>query len=366
MLYLSLPPALLLVILSHVAARRAPHPVRWPAFLVLGAGLAFGTVCIGLALPPVMVLFLALAAALAAWPAARRRLPTFLPVSAGATLLAFGVVAWPALVAQAEYARLRDRFPFESMEGRAPSPRPEQHPGPVAWRLAAFEPEVETASQHTGRAYALQALHGDTVQLFVDSPGFGVSRMRMVQPTETLLTPKPREEPPVQPASPAPPGKYQAGTGHLPEAEVEALVGLHAGGVLDFVNPRGFGFVKDRGHVAGFQPHGFSQVPSSSKAWAVRRVELVGLLRHPDPVVYLSARLPAMDELKAAPTRPLDEFEAVGLAAVRRGEDIYAARTGAGVRFVGAIRSVKQCVGCHGGDRGDLLGAFSYMLAPEQ
>ena len=29
------------------------------------------------------------------------------------------------------------------------------------------------------------------------------------------------------------------------------------------------------------------------------------------------------------------------------------------VRVLGAIRAAKQCIDCHGGGRGDLLGAFS-------
>ena len=96
----------------------------------------------------------------------------------------------------------------------------------------------------------------------------------------------------------------------------------------------------------------------------MRRVESVGLLAHPEPVVYVSERLPAMADLRSAPTRPLDEFEADALAAVRRGEDGHAARRGDEVRFVGAVRSARQCVGCHGGERGGLLGAFSYTLEP--
>ena len=71
-----------------------------------------------------------------------------------------------------------------------------------------------------------------------------------------------------------------------------------------------------------------------------------------------------MADLRSAPTRPLDEFEADALAAVRRGEDGHAARRGDEVRFVGAVRSARQCVGCHGGKRGGLLGAFSYTLEP--
>ncbi len=34
--------------------------------------------------------------------------------------------------------------------------------------------------------------------------------------------------------------------------------------------------------------------------------------------------------------------------------------------MLGAVRSAKQCVKCHGGSRGDLLGAFSYTLRAEK
>jgi hypothetical protein len=34
--------------------------------------------------------------------------------------------------------------------------------------------------------------------------------------------------------------------------------------------------------------------------------------------------------------------------------------------MLGLARSVKQCVACHGGARGDLLGAFSYVLRRER
>jgi mono/diheme cytochrome c family protein len=33
--------------------------------------------------------------------------------------------------------------------------------------------------------------------------------------------------------------------------------------------------------------------------------------------------------------------------------------------MLGAVRSTRQCVACHGGDRGDLLGAFSYALVSD-
>jgi hypothetical protein len=148
----------------------------------------------------------------------------------------------------------------------------------------------------------------------------------------------------------------------LPEAQGEStLVKLHRDGVVDFVNPGGFGFVKDRRHVAGFQEHHFSQVPKTDE-WKLQTLDLVGLVVHERPVVYVSDKLPRMDELKKAPTRALDGFEELGLAALAKGDDLFVRDVDDVRRMLGAVRSAKQCVGCHGGERGDLLGAFSYTL----
>ncbi len=137
----------------------------------------------------------------------------------------------------------------------------------------------------------------------------------------------------------------------------------HADGLTDFVNPDGWGYVRSPREVAGFLPHAFSRVPEG-REWKVVRVELVGLLKHPEPVVYPSDRLPAMADLKDAPTRAPDAFEAAGVAALRKGDDGFAGRRGDEVRYVGAVRSAEACVKCHGGERGDLLGAFAYRLRP--
>jgi len=48
------------------------------------------------------------------------------------------------------------------------------------------------------------------------------------------------------------------------------------------------------------------------------------------------------------------------LATLRKGEDLYVRED----RMLGSIRSTKQCIACHGGERGVLLGAFSYTLRP--
>ena len=64
--------------------------------------------------------------------------------------------------------------------------------------------------------------------------------------------------------------------------------------------------------------------------------------------------------------RTLDEFEAAGLPALERGDELFVRDRGQERRMLGAIRAVRQCLDCHGGERGDLLGAFSYTLTQDR
>jgi hypothetical protein len=132
---------------------------------------------------------------------------------------------------------------------------------------------------------------------------------------------------------------------------------------VDFSYPRGFGFFKDRQHVAGFESHRFADHSESIRTPKLLTVELVGLVMHDGPVVYVSDNVPNMEELRDAPTRPLDPFEAAGLKVLQQGENLFLRETNTERRLLGSIRSAKQCVACHGCRRGDLLGAFSYTLA---
>jgi len=124
------------------------------------------------------------------------------------------------------------------------------------------------------------------------------------------------------------------------------------------------GYVQDREHVVGFEPHGFSRRPSL-RAWQVQRVELVSLLKHDTPVVYVSDFLPKMDELKSAAVRPLDSFERQSLTKLRMGEDVVEETSHQRILMLGAIRAATQCVRCHSVERNTLLGAFSYELLPD-
>ena len=65
---------------------------------------------------------------------------------------------------------------------------------------------------------------------------------------------------------------------------------------------------------------------------------------------------------RQAKRRPLDEFERLGLDAVRRGENLVWTPE-APTRMFGAIRAREYCLECHANARkGDLLGAFTYYL----
>jgi hypothetical protein len=129
------------------------------------------------------------------------------------------------------------------------------------------------------------------------------------------------------------------------------------------------GYVEDREHVVGFEPHRFTKMPGASAAplkteWRLVRLELIGLLRHERPKAYVSAHLPRLDELKDAATRDLDAVEQTALNRLEKDEDIVIDETPDRVRMVGSLRAGNDCVACHDAPRGKLLGALTYELVP--
>jgi len=315
----------------------------------------------------------------------------FLKFSCAATVVAYAIAGSAAWRETREFARLRSLHPYESMVERVPEPRSGSRERPLsaaaALRLVRFETEIrddEIAGWY--RNTQLKMLHENSVGMFINSPGFGFTRM--IRPHESSLTAKyVQEQPTLSQPGPRVTLAWSPGEFERPLANDEAFLGwMFEDSVVDFVFARGFGFVKDRRHVAGFFPHQFrfvpaptshwkvqddgeskyTKAPSPTRPWKLRTLDLVSLLLHEEPAVYVSEHLPRMDELRGAPTRPLDRFEAMGLNAVRQGEDLFISRDGEGLRMLGALYSLKQCVTCHGGARGDLLGAFSYRLQTDE
>jgi hypothetical protein len=153
-----------------------------------------------------------------------------------------------------------------------------------------------------------------------------------------------------------------------------SLLGLHDWSDFSFLAPESFGLVESRGRVAGFDPHKFRRDPSAwlrpvlpqdpppPDRWVLRRLELVSLLKHDRPQVYSSEELPRMENLKKAATRDLDDFESAGLKKLEDGKDLFTYATLNRIRMVGSLRARKECLDCHQGRHGQLLGAFIYEL----
>jgi hypothetical protein len=364
-LILSLVFSLVLLLTATYAARSA---ARSPGvFFACGFLFTFCTSFIGFVFPPVWMQAVALSAVVLVLRRAPNRGPRLaLPLTGAVTAVVYGVAGWRALAYTRDYDRWRQQYPYESVEERVPVPAASLRQAPFTraadQRLLRLQDELCRADGSSLRSSSLLALHQYTLNLFVNSPRFGWTRM--IWPDEDRLTRGLREvrsvPQPVPRASPAGPAGVAAPV-PTPAAE-EILQTLHRRGVTDFAYPAGHGYVKDRRHVAGFEPHAFGQVPGPAERWAVETLDLVSLLRHEEPVAYVSADLPRMDQLREAPTRPLDGFETAGLEQLLQGEDLVTAEAGPNLRMLGSVRSAEQCVKCHGGERGDLLGAFSYTL----
>jgi hypothetical protein len=351
------------------------HSKWWTEVLV-----AFGTIVVVLPsltlggpqpLPAALVLFfvlLMIAGILRFRPGYRKRLGIVLPVAA--TVGVYAYYGWNAASYWRELNAMLERYPFESVEERLPLPGPSLRPTGLSNDTDADLKRLEMRLCYSAtpgwradqRGQYLEMLHEKTLDSFINHQGFGVGRMRY--PTERLLRVGLREERHVPQPQPRP---YPVESQNAIEPKPAGVVppgaqALHEASIVDFSYLSGSGYIKDRRHVAGFLPHAFSEVPASSEAWVVENVDLLSLLLHAEPVAYVSANLPRMDELKQAPTRPLDAFELAALQRLCAGEGLIVGEQENRIRMLGAIRATLQCQECHGAERGDLLGAFSYTL----
>lgn len=148
-----------------------------------------------------------------------------------------------------------------------------------------------------------------------------------------------------------------------------SLQHLHLHSIANFAPRNSFGGVNDQLEARGFDAHAFhispadSIWPDSQVDWRLSRLELVSLLKHRPAAVYVSDHLPAMDELKDAPTRAVTPFESQAITRLVEGEDLVVERSGdREFTMVGAIRAITDCRDCHRVPTGGLLGAFSYKL----
>lgn len=317
-------------------------------------------------------------------------------LSIAAMLVAYGAMFWSGYTAMRDLARLReehplvsvaDRLDYESRPQIAARPAPENLPHPelsaaVSTRLAMAERNRE----HGYRSHSLRLLHERTTDSFAMARGFGPMRMATAS-REGIELPEPAASIPIPPEPeplyemPQPSADSPAADETEPRPEpapiaLPPLASIHDAGSADFLDPDRIGYVQDREHVAGFQSHRFTKFPTDpapweqparkppAESWQVVRLDLVSLLKHEEPVAYVSENLPRMDELRDAPTRALDEFERRALEQLRSAEDVVIDERPDRIRMVGSLRAGHDCRKCHAVERGDLLGALTYELVP--
>jgi hypothetical protein len=357
MLFMSLVLSALLLVLSNWIVWRSHHAISALAFLTIGALIC--PILLFCVAPAVMLQSLLLLVAAVLWRRSGSGAAAFFPYSLGATVVAYGLAGILVFMSEREYARLRLLHPYESIEDRLPALKSDSPPPPVS---SAGNARMGRLEERVGwgwyRERQLRMLHEDALGLFVNSPGFGISRLGL--PSGPGLVTRLEPVPP-QPGPRVNINWSPGDLGPIPQRLEQPIDWLLDASIVEFIDPRALGYVKDRRHVSGFEAHRFRREPQAA-GLRVQRLELVSLLLHDEPVVYDSAELPRMDRVRETPSRALDRFERHGLDSLREGEDIVFAETPEGVRMLGAVRSLKPCIACHGGSRGQLLGAFSYAL----
>lgn len=291
-------------------------------------------------------------------------------------------------------AELQARYPFESLADRlkplkasltaARSLNPPRLGETAETRLLVIEQSLSS----DGRTLSLEKLHSSEVEKFISRGGFGLSRLvdspspgYLEYPESPQLTFAERppqsagDHAPVPLVLPERGWREEPGRGWTPSLEM--LVDFHMLDEWLFIHSRSLGFVDPARGVAGFRAHGFRSLPElthpdnqharqgdplRSERWRIGRVELVSLLKSEKPAVYVSEHLPRMLDLKDARTRTLTAFENQSLTRLTEGEEVVSEATLNEIQMFGALRAAKQCLDCHTGQRGQLLGAFSYRL----
>jgi hypothetical protein len=269
-----------------------------------------------------------------------------------------------------ELAALKASYPFEPLTERLAFEDESQSARPTQTQPIGLTPAIATKldeqderlrPRHFGRAVALQQLHENTATQFARAAGFGFMRMPSVRAQYVRLDPRtPLKLPaPVSVASLNP-------TNALLEP-------LHVSAVYNFVEPNRMAYARNRDEVSGFESHGLSTLErydccntSHQPDWQITRLELVSLMRHTEPRVYVAASLPEMDKLADVPNRPLNKFEQSALPQLAVQQDVVVNQLPDRIEMLGALRAGETCLECHHGDRGKLLGAFSYELVPIQ
>ncbi len=279
------------------------------------------------------------------------------------------------LLENAELSRLetlREQFPIVSLDDRlkyetalVSTDQPSVLDDDLVAQLLQDEERLDRLGN---RYWGLERIHDRRFEHFIRASGFGVARMarpRVGSINRIALRDIPFDRSSAD-ATAASDNEWRV---QRFNPRLTPTYALHDVSRFDFLDNEGFGgIITPRTQVAGFIEHGFHRHPLDDAAepvqWSIDRIELVSLLKFDGPRVYVLDHLPRMDQLSSytAPTRELNEFEALALEQLRSQEDLIVQGEGDEYQMLGSLRAAKQCLDCHNVQRGELLGAFSYRL----
>jgi hypothetical protein len=139
---------------------------------------------------------------------------------------------------------------------------------------------------------------------------------------------------------------------------------MHAVYVEKFIQSSGFG----AGRMGPVDLRTFSELVLNGQPYTVKKVELIGLIKHPEPTAYVIGMPPQKafftnDAARHIQTRALTTFETDALIKLRNGRNEIVGTHDGSQAILGAVRAQKKCLKCHEGKTGNLLGAFSYSMA---
>lgn len=283
-------------------------------------------------------------------------------------LVIYGIVLGHGAGEVRRIAKAKAQFPFRSLTarlafekskpGQLPSEPLTQLAGMVSVNLNEQDGRLEQWDNYIDRVWALRQLHESSYLQFAVAAGFGPARMPYLNRNRVELEPRTPLKVPVSVA---------IDTTQTGKLDVDRM---HRDAILSFAEPERMGFIRSREEVTGFEAHevtaltDYDSDPASVKNWQVTRLELVSLLRHSEPRVYVSNTMPRMDQLEEVEHRALNDFEKNALPQLNTQTDLVVDIQPDQIRMLGSVRAGKTCLQCHEGERGKLLGAFTYELIP--
>ena len=201
-----------------------------------------------------------------------------------------------------------------------------------------------------GPKKSLTHYHTAAVEAFQETPGFGLGRMqiteRKIEDVYVFWSPGELEQ-------------------DAPPLKIPELVKVHSDRT-DLL----FGKNTPAAVPAALTS---TNADGARERWRLQSIDLLALIEHDRPVVYVTEKLVASRGHGAAKktgavpdkanyARELDFLEHAALEKLTAGDDLYVRSKENTLRMVGALRANKQCLDCHAGKEGDLFGAFSYTL----